>query len=76
MRKHFCTKQIREWLDDNEQKMYFPNWDTYSFFQQQEIKRAFHQSASGLFICAIFIDYLSNITSRQFMKMLAVFYRK
>ena len=63
--------------------MHFTIWDTYLFFfQQQEIKRALYQSAFGLFlrvleeVSAIFIDYLRNIPSRQFMKMLAVFYRK
>ena len=62
--------------------MHFPNWDTNYFFKQQEIKRALNQSASVLFlrvweeVSAIFIDYLSNITSSLFLKMLVVFVRK
>ena len=32
IRKCFSTKPIREWIDDGEWTMYFPNWDTYSFF--------------------------------------------
>ena len=32
-RKHLGTKKIDEWLDDNEWKMNFTNWDTYYFFQ-------------------------------------------
>ena len=49
------------------------------FFQQQEIKTALDQPASGLFIrfweevSAMFIDYLSSIPFRPFMKMLALF---
>ena len=49
------------------------------FFQQQEIKRALHQSALGLFprvwveVSAIFIDYLSNSPSSPFLNMPAVF---
>ena len=31
MRKHFGIKPIREWIDNNEWIIYFPNWDTYSF---------------------------------------------
>ena len=50
MRKVFGEKLIREWLDDNEWTMNFPNWDTYSFFHQKEIKRALYQSALGLFL--------------------------
>ena len=50
MRKHFGKKLIHEFLNDNEWTIHFPNWDTYSFFQQQEIKRALHKSASGLFL--------------------------
>ena len=52
--------------------MHFPNWDTYYFFQQQEIKRALHQSALGLFlrvweeVSAIFIDYLRNSPASPF----------
>ena len=59
--------------------MNFPNWDTYSFFQQQEIKRALHQSASGLFLrvweqfSAILIDYLINSPLSPFLKMLELF---
>ena len=45
MRKRFGTKPIREWPDDNEWTMNFPNWDTYYFFQQQEIKRSLHKYA-------------------------------
>ena len=82
MRKHSGTKPICEWLDDNERTTNFPNWDTYSFFQQQEIKRALHQSDLGLFlrvweeVSTIFIDYLSNSPSKMFLKMLAVFFHK
>ena len=58
------------------------NWDTYYFFQQQEIKRALHQYALGLFLkvweegSAIFIDYLINSPLSSFLMMLAVFSRK
>ena len=31
IRKHFGTKPIREWLDDNEFTMHFPTWDAYCF---------------------------------------------
>ena len=48
-RKKFGTKPIRECLYDNKWTIHFPNWDSYYFFQQQEIKIASHQSASGLF---------------------------
>ena len=47
MRKHFGTKPICECLDDNEWSIHFPNCETYSFFQQQEIKRYLNQSALG-----------------------------
>ena len=82
MRRHFGTKPIREWLDDNEWTKHYPDWCIYSLFQQQEIKRAMHQSANGLFlrvweeVSAIFINYLSNSPSSPFLKMLAVFARK
>ena len=82
MRKHFDTKIIREWLDDNEWTIYFTNWGTYYFFQQHGIKRALHQYPSGLFlrfweeVSAIFIVYLRNSPSSPFLKMLAVFARK
>ena len=57
----------------------FSNWDTYSSFQQQVIKRALHQSSLGLCLrvwkefSVIFINYLRNIPSILFLKMLAVF---
>ena len=75
-------KPILEWLDDNKWTTHFPNWDTYSFFQQQEIKTALHQYALGLFlrvweeVSTIFIGDISNIPASPFMKMLAVFARK
>ena len=77
--KYFGIKPIHEWLDDNKWKMNFPNWDTYSFFQQQEIEESLHQSAPGLFLrlweefSAIFIAYLRNSPSIPFLNMLAVF---
>ena len=49
------------------------------FFQQQEIKRALHQSTLGLFlrvweeVIDICIDYLRDITSMPFKNMLALF---
>ena len=82
MRKHFGTKPIREWLDHNEWTNHYPHWNTYSIFQQEEIRRGLHQSASGLFlrvweeVSAIFINYLSNSPSSPFHSMLATFARK
>ena len=35
------TKPIRKWLDNNEWKIYFPNWDTYSFFLAARNKKSF-----------------------------------
>ena len=75
-------KTIREWLDDKKWKMNFSYWDTYSFFWQQEIKRALQQAALGRFLqvwgnfSAIFTDYIGNSTSRPLMKMLEVFAHK
>ena len=49
------------------------------FFSEARNKRALHQSALVLFlriweeVSAIFIDYLRNIPSSPFLKMLAVF---
>ena len=40
-RKHFDKKPIREWLDENKQKMHFPNWCTYSFFSASRNKKSF-----------------------------------
>jgi hypothetical protein len=82
MKKHFGTKPIREWLDNDEWTKDYPDWCTYSIFQQQEIKRALHQAAGGLFlrvweeVSAIFIKYLTKSSSSPFLKMLAVFARK
>lgn len=82
MRKHFGTRPICEWLDNFEWTNNYPHWDTYTAFQQQEITRALHQSASGLFlrvweeVSAIFINYLSNSPSSPFPNMLATFARK
>ena len=73
------TKPIREWIDDKEWTIFFSNWDTYSSFQQQEIKICLHKFTLNLFlrvwkeVSAIFIDYLRNIPSSPFLKMLAVF---
>ena len=50
MRESFGTKPIREWRDDIVWKINFPNWGTYSFFKQQEIKIALYKSAVVLFI--------------------------
>ena len=82
MRTIFCTKLICEFIDYNKWTMYLTNWNTYSFFQQQEIKRALFQTSSSLFlrvweeVSAIFIDYISNSLSSIFLKMLEVFSRK
>ena len=82
MRKHFGTKPIRQWLDDDDWKEYFPKWNSYHVYQQKEIERAMHQAASGLFlrvweeVSAIFIDYLKNSDSSPFTNMIANFARK
>ena len=49
-RNKFVTTPIHEWIYDKKWKFYFLNWGTYYFFQNQEIKRALYQSASGLFL--------------------------
>ena len=83
MRKHFGTKPIREWLDsDDEWTESYPYWDSYSRFEQEEIKKSLHQAASGLFlrvweeVSALFIDYLSKSPSSSFKEFLAIFARK
>ena len=82
MRKHFGTKPIREWLDKDEWIYLYPYWDSYSIFEQEEIKQAIHQAASGLLlrvweeVSAIFIEYLSNSSSSPFKKLIATFARK
>ena len=82
MRKHFGTKPIREWLDNDEWKQHYPRWESYTFSQQIEIKKSLHQAASGLFlrvweeVSAIFIDFLGNGEESPFAEMLAAFARK
>ena len=82
MIEHVGTKAIREWVDNNKWTIHFSNLYTYYCFQKQEIKRAIHQSALGLFIrvweevSTILIDYLINSPSGPFLRMIAVFARK
>ena len=54
--------------------MHFPNWDTYSFFQQQSDLGLFLQVWEE--VSAIIIGYLRNSASSPFLKMLALFARK
>ena len=51
--------------------MHFPNWDTYSFFQQQSDLGLFLQVWEE--VSAIIIGYLRNSASSPFINMLAVF---
>ena len=82
MRKHFGTKPIREWLDQDDWKSNYPKWGIYTRFQQEEIRKSLHQAASSLFlrvweeVSAIFIDYLANSPTSPFFKMVAKFARK
>ena len=46
-RKHFGTKPIREWIDDKEWTIYFPNWDAYYFFLVEINKKIFTSICSG-----------------------------
>ena len=38
VRKHFGAKPMQEWLDNDEWKKSHPCWDSYSNFEQEEIK--------------------------------------
>ena len=82
MRKHFGTRPIREWLDNDEWKQYYPKWEIIAPHHQKEIEMALIEAAAGLFlrvweeVSSIFIDYLKNSKSSPFTSLISMFARK
>ena len=82
MRNNFGTRPIGQWLDINAWNKNYPKFHACSPFEQEEIKRAIHEAASGIFlrvweeVRSIFIKYLCNSESSSFMYILSAFARK
>ena len=63
-KEHFGMSMIKRWLDDSLWEKYFPSFESFTNDEQSEIRRALHQSASGLVlrnwmeVRKIFLNYL------------------
>ena len=72
MKKHFGTKPIKDWIDDNKWQENYPNYDSLNNSEKLEIKSALDQAAAPLLLriwnesCRIFLDYLKRVHSVHF----------
>ena len=66
MKKHFGTKPIKEWIDGDEWKSNFPNFDNLTPKEKMEMKNAIDQAAAPLLLrawnesCRFYLDYLKK----------------
>jgi hypothetical protein len=81
MKKHFGTKPIKEWIDDDKWTKHFPNYDTLTEKEKTEIRESLQQAAAPLLLrawnksCRIFMDYLKTSPSSPFKRVESIFTR-
>lgn len=81
-KKHFGTSIIKEWIDSNNWKDEYPDYENMSNAHQNEIESALNQSSQGLLlrsweeVSSLFIDLLKNSNKSPFFKTFALFARK
>ena len=79
MKKHFGTKPIKEWIDDDKWTKHFPNYDTLTEKEKTEIRESLQQAAAPLLLrawnksCRIFMDYLKTSPSSPFKRVESIF---
>ena len=75
------TKPIKEWIDGDEWKNNFPNYENLSKSEKNEIKDSLNQAAAPLLLrawnetCRLFLDYLKKSPSSPFKKVKTLFAR-
>ena len=80
-KKHFGTKNIKNWLDDREWMKYIPDFYDMTEQEQREYKNAITQSSAGLLLrawnetCRFFLEYLRTSSSSPFKKVMCMFAR-
>ena len=82
MKTHFGTAPIKDWLDSDEWKDYYPGFYDLENDEMKEIEYAFLESSASLLIRVweevflLFIDYLRKSQTSPFKKLIALFARK
>lgn len=80
-KQHFGVSKIKNWLDEEEWKKNYNNFESLTWWQKKEIEEAILQSSSSLFLrnwqetCLLFLKYLTTSTSSPFKKIKSVFLR-
>ena len=78
-KEHFGTSKLRKWLDSRDWEKHFEGFETLSGFEKVEIKNAFNESLSTLFlrvwqeVCKLFIDYLRKSPSSPYRRVFSIF---
>ena len=73
MRNHFGTKQIKEWIDNEEWKSQIPNFEDLNSCDQDEYTAGINQAASTLLlrvwqeVTKLFLKYIKNSPSSPFI---------
>lgn len=81
MKKHFGTKPIKEWLDSEDWKKFFPGYNDLDDKEKFEIDESVIQSSSSLIlrvwqeVCQLFLSYLRKSTSSPYRRVLSIFAR-
>ena len=81
MKRHFGTKQIKEWIDSECWKFLFPDYHHLDVTEKKEIDESVIQAASGLLlrvwkeVCQLFLSYLRKSPTSPYQKVLSIFSR-
>ena len=79
---HFGTAPIKNWINGNEWKSYYPGYDELESDEKKEIETALVDASASLLlrvweeVSSLFIDYLRKSPSSPFKKLKSIFSRK
>ena len=81
MKKHFGTRVIKEWIEGDDWKKNFKDYEELDPFERKEIEDSLNQASSNLLlrvwqeVCELFLTYLRKSPSSPYKKVSSIFAR-
>ena len=78
-KKHFGTSKVKKWIDSENWKHHYSDFDTSYTKEINEIKSSIRQAAATLFlriwqeVCKLFLVYMRNSPSSPYTNVLSIF---